>query len=52
MTVSALQFITESGIRYGNIAAAMIISILPTLILAVSVQRYLVRGLSFGAIKG
>ncbi len=52
VTVSALQFITESGIRYGNIAAAMIISILPTLILAVSVQRYLVRGLSFGAIKG
>jgi len=52
VTVSALQFITESGIRYGNIAAAMMISILPTLILAVSVQRYLVRGLSFGAIKG
>ncbi len=52
VTVSALQFVTESGIRYGNIAAAMIISILPTLILAVSVQRYLVRGLSFGAIKG
>ena len=52
VTVSALQFITESGIRYGNIAAAMIFSIVPTLILAISVQRYLVRGLSFGAIKG
>ncbi len=52
VTVSALQFVTESGIRYGDIAAAMVISILPTLILAISVQRYLVRGLSFGAIKG
>ena len=52
VTVSALQFVTESGIRYGNIAAAMILSIIPTLVLAVSVQRYLVRGLSFGAIKG
>jgi multiple sugar transport system permease protein len=52
VTVSALQFVTASGIRYGNIAAAMIFSIIPTLILAISVQRYLVRGLSFGAIKG
>jgi multiple sugar transport system permease protein len=52
VTVAGLAFVTASGISYGNIAAAMVFSIVPTLILAIVVQRYLVRGLSLGAIKG
>ena len=52
VTVGALAFITASGIQYGQIAAAVIMSIAPTLALALYAQRYLVEGLSLGAVKG
>jgi len=38
--------------RYNLTAAAALISLLPPLLLALSIQRYLVRGLTFGAVKG
>jgi multiple sugar transport system permease protein len=52
VTVGALAFITASGINYGQIAAALVLSIVPTLVLALFAQRYLVEGLSLGAVKG
>ena len=52
VTVGALAFITASGIQYGQIAAALVLSIVPTLVLALFTQRYLVEGLSLGAVKG
>jgi multiple sugar transport system permease protein len=52
VTVGALAFITASGIQYGQIAAAIILSITPTLALALYAQKYLVEGLSLGAVKG
>ncbi len=52
VTVGTLAFITASGIEYGQIAAALVLSIIPTLVLAIFTQRYLVEGLSLGAIKG
>ena len=52
MTVGALAFVTASGIQYGQIAAAIVLSAAPTLALALYAQRYLVEGLSLGALKG
>ncbi len=52
VTVGALAFVTASGIQYGNIAAAIVLSITPTLAIALYAQRYLVEGLSLGAVKG
>ena len=52
VTVGALAFVTASGIQYGQIAAAVLLSIAPTLLLALYAQRYLVEGLSLGAVKG
>jgi multiple sugar transport system permease protein len=52
VTVGALAFVTASGIQYGQIAAAIVLSIAPTLALALYAQRYLVEGLSLGAVKG
>lgn len=52
VTVGALAFVTASGIQYGIIAAAIVLSILPTLALALYAQRWLVEGLSLGAVKG
>jgi len=52
VTVGALAFVTASGIQYGQIAAAIVLSILPTVALALYAQRWLVEGLSLGAVKG
>ena len=52
VTVGALAFVTASGIQYGQIAAAIVLSVGPTLALALYAQRYLVEGLSLGAVKG
>jgi multiple sugar transport system permease protein len=52
VTVGALAFVTASGIQYGQIASAIVLSITPTLALALYAQRYLVEGLSLGAVKG
>lgn len=52
VTVGALNFVTASGIQYGQIAAALVLSILPTLAVALYAQRFLVQGLSMGAMKG
>ena len=52
VTVGALTFVTASGIQYGQIASAVVLSIMPTLLLALWAQRYLVEGLSLGAVKG
>jgi multiple sugar transport system permease protein len=53
MTVMIGTFQGGGGqIYYNHAAAAALIGVLPPLILAFSIQRYLVRGLSFGAVKG
>lgn len=52
VTVGALAFVTASGIQYGQVAAGIILSIAPTFALALYAQRYLVEGLSLGAVKG
>ena len=51
-TVAISTFQGGGGqIYYNHAAAAALIGALPPLILALSIQRYLVRGLSFGAVK-
>lgn len=52
VTVGAMAFITASGIQYGQIAAALMLSVIPTATIAMFAQRYLVEGLSLGAVKG
>ena len=52
VTVGALAFVTASGIQYGQIAAGIVLSIAPVFGLALYAQRYLVEGLSLGAVKG
>lgn len=52
VTVGALAFVTASGIQYGQIAAAVVLSIIPTFAIAIYAQRWLVEGLSLGAVKG
>lgn len=52
VTVAITKFLGGGGQAYYNLtAAAALIAALPPLILALTIQRYLVRGLSFGAVK-
>lgn len=52
VTVAITKYLGGGGQAYYNLtAAAAVIAALPPLILALTIQRYLVRGLSFGAVK-
>lgn len=44
--------VTQYEIKWGVMSAAGVVAMLPILVFAMSVQRYLVRGLSLGAVKG
>ncbi|WP_119066447.1 carbohydrate ABC transporter permease [Aggregatilinea lenta] len=50
-SVSLAQFITTSGTKWGEITAASTLVMLPPLIFIIFMQRYLVRGLTAGAVK-
>jgi multiple sugar transport system permease protein len=53
VTVGSLNFLGgQAQPEYNLTAAAALIAAVPPLVLALSIQRYLVRGLSFGAVKG
>jgi multiple sugar transport system permease protein len=43
---------TFTGYLWGPMAAAMLLTVLPVLLLAIAIQRYIVRGLTLGAVKG
>jgi len=52
ITVAITKYLGGGGQAYYNLtAAAALIGALPPLILALTIQRYLVQGLSFGAVK-
>lgn len=49
----AIQGLTlAQQVEYGQIAAVAIIAAMPAIILALFLQQYLVRGLTYGAVKG
>jgi len=49
--VAIAGYIGFMGIRWEEMTAAAVISSVPTLVLAIVVHRYLVRGLTLGAIR-
>ena len=46
------EVLASDTVHYGWVAAAALLSALPEVILALLIQKHLVRGLSFGAVKG
>lgn len=52
LSVGLYQYITQYGIQWGNLMAAVIISIIPMVILFVLLQRHFVEGMAAGAVKG
>jgi multiple sugar transport system permease protein len=51
ITTGLAEFVTVTGTNWGEMAAVATISMLPALIFLVFVQRYIVMGLTFGAVK-
>ena len=52
VTLGILGFIGYERVLWGQKAAATMISVIPELIMAFFVQKYIIRGLTFGAVKG
>ena len=51
ITTGLAEFVTVTGTNWGEMAAVATISLLPALIFLIFVQRYIVMGLTFGAVK-
>lgn len=52
ITVGVNGFWTERGILWGPLSAAATVCVVPMMIFALALQRYIVRGLTFGAVRG
>lgn len=52
ITVAITKFLGTDTAHYGQLAVAATVSALPAIIFALIIQKHLVRGLSFGAVKG
>jgi multiple sugar transport system permease protein len=51
ITLATITFIGYEEVAWGMMTAAAIVTIVPELILAMLVQRHIVRGLTYGAVK-
>ena len=52
LPVAIASFVTDRGIEWGKMSAAGSVLVVPLTVLFYSIQRFLIRGLSFGAIAG
>jgi multiple sugar transport system permease protein len=51
VTVGAIQFISYEQVLWGQMAAASLVAVMPQLLLSLLVQKYIVRGLTMGAVR-
>jgi multiple sugar transport system permease protein len=52
LTVGVSNFVTNTGTQWGDMSATVVISIVPTLLVAIFAQKHFVSGLTAGAVKG
>ena len=51
ITTRLAEYVTTTGTNYGELAAVAIIATLPAIIFLTFIQKYIVTGLTFGAVK-
>jgi multiple sugar transport system permease protein len=51
ITTGLAEFVTVTGTNWGEMAAVSVLSLLPALLFLSLVQKYIVMGLTFGAVK-
>lgn len=49
---SVMMYLSVSGVKWGEMAATGVLAVLPVLVFAVIVQKHMIRGLTFGSVKG
>jgi multiple sugar transport system permease protein len=47
-----MRYLASDTVHYGQVAVAATVAVLPEVIVCLFIQKHLVRGLSFGAVKG
>ena len=52
LPVAASQLITQTGVDWGQLTAIGTVVALPMVLVGLAVRRYLVRGLTLGAVTG
>lgn len=52
ITVGVGDFWTQQGVLWGPLSAAAVVCVIPMILFALMLQRYIVRGLTFGAVRG
>ena len=52
LPIGVASFITDKGIMWNQLSAASVIIFTPILILTLALQKYLIRGMTMGAVKG
>ena len=52
LPVATIDFMSERGIMWSQVCAAGTVMMLPILIISFFIQKYLIRGLTYGALKG
>lgn len=52
ITTGLAEFVTVTGTNWGQLAAVAILTLLPAALVLALVQRHIVAGLTFGAVKG
>ena len=52
ITITSLRYMASDAVHYGQVAVAAIVAVLPEIIICLFIQKHLMRGLSFGAVKG
>jgi multiple sugar transport system permease protein len=52
LSIAVAGFVTDKGVQWGPMASMAVVMIVPMLLFALFVQRYLVRGITLGAVKG
>lgn len=51
LPIGTLDFFATSGITWNNIASTSIVTMLPPMLIFLALGKYIVRGLTFGAVK-
>ncbi len=51
LPIGVANFLTQRGVEMGELTAATMVMVIPVMLLAFSIRRYLVQGLSFGGVK-
>lgn len=52
LPIAVAGFVTDKGVLWGPMSAMSVVILIPMVIFALTVQRYLVKGLMLGAVKG